>query len=235
MLEKLADIDSKVFLLGLFIVIFLVAWFLTIVWSKGKKVAESAKEKTPKKSMGFFSTIFVFLLIVIVLLMLSVIQFYTAFTSHQLVAIVECYPTREFGDGFFELVLTRVEDGKQQEPESFIIRGEDWSLGGNILEWPSFLNALGLKSMYRLTRLQGRFEKAEEEMTGSITAYALVDDEKSEFWETLYDIAVKTPLIKSAHQNFVAAHPFFGDYFEIYVTTTGYTLERFEGGQRNRE
>ncbi|MBN1482018.1 hypothetical protein EH223_06805 [candidate division KSB1 bacterium] len=230
MLEKLANVEPVVFFIALFVATFLVAWLLTLVWSKGKALAESTREKAPaKKSMGFLSTLFVFLIVVLVLLVLAVTRFYTAFTSHQLVAIVECYPTREYGGNAFELVLTRVVDGKHKASESYIIRGEDWSLGGDILEWQSFMNVVGLKSMYRLTRLQGRYDEAEEEMTENITAYALVDEEKSQFWETLYNLAVKTPIIKSAHQNFVATHPFFGDYFEVYVTPTGYTMERFEG------
>lgn len=232
MLEKLANAEPAVFFLALFVATFLVAWLLTLVWSKGKALAESAKEKAPtKKSMGFLTTLFIFLFVVIVLLVLAVARFYTSFTSHQLVAIVECYPSQEYSGEAFELVLTRVLDGEHQPSESFIIRGEDWTLGGDILEWQSFMNIIGLKSMYRLTRLQGRYDEADEEMTEKITAYALVEDEKSPFWETLYNIAVKTPIIKSAHQNFVATHPFFGDYFKVYVTPTGYTLERFKGNK----
>ena len=87
--------------------------------------------------------------------------------------------------------------------------------------------------MYRLTRLQGRYIESEDEMTQTVTAYPLVEEEKNEFWENLYSIAVKLPFIKSAHKNFVSTHPFFGDYFEVYVTPSGYTLERFEGNEGN--
>jgi len=234
-MDRLAHLDSKVFLIGLFIATFLLAWLLTAILSQSKKVAQIAKEKVKppnKRSLGFFSTLLLFLIVATVLLIFAVTRVYVSFSSHEKVAIVECYYRPDFGENAFEVVLTQIVNGKYKEPESYIIRGQDWSLGGDILEWQSFMNVLGLKSMYRLTRLQGRYEDADDEMSQGLTAYALVEEEKSEFWEKLYDFAVKLPIIKSAHKNFVAAHPFFGDYFEIYVTPTGYTLERFEGNYK---
>ncbi len=233
-MEKIASYSTELFLLVLFVATFVLAWLLSVVWRKGKSVAAAAKEKAKpsKRSLGFFSTVIVVLLFVTAALVLAVLRVYTAFSSHEMVAIVECYHSSHFGDNSFELVLTRVENGKYQTPESFIIKGQDWSLGGDILEWNSLMTMLGFKSMYRLTRLQGRYENADDEMSQSMTAYALVEEEKDDLWEKLYEIAVKSPIIKSAHKNFVAAHPFFGDYFEIYVTPTGYTLERFEGNAK---
>lgn len=234
-MEKIATMSSELFLIGLFVATFVIAWLLSFVLSKSKKVAETAKEKVKppsKKSLGLFSTLFILLIIATAVLVLAVTRVYIAFSSHEKVAIVECYHSPSFGDNAFELVLTRIENGKYQTPESFIIKGQDWSLGGDILEWQSFMNVLGLKSMYRLTRLQGRYDEAVDEMTQNLTAYPLVEEEIDEFWEKLYEIAVKSPIIKSAHKNFVAAHPFFGDYFEIYVTPSGYTMERFEGNYK---
>lgn len=233
-MEKIASYSTEVVLLVLFIATFVLAWLLSIVWRKGKSVVAAAKEKAKpaKRSLGFFSTLIVVLLFVTAALVLAVLRVYTAFSSHEKVAIVECYHNSHFGDNSFELVLTRIVNGKYQTPESFIIKGQDWSLGGDILEWNSIMTMLGFKSMYRLTRLQGRYDQAEDEMTETMTAYALVEEEKDDLWEKLYEIAVKSPIIKSAHKNFVAAHPFFGDYFEIYVTPTGYTLERFEGNAK---
>ncbi|MBN1465947.1 hypothetical protein JXA02_09310 [candidate division KSB1 bacterium] len=230
MLDKLANWDTWAILLGLFVVLYMLISLFSAAWSRSKKIIASGAEKRPaKKGMGLFSTLFILLLIVIVVLIFSVVRFYTSFTSHDLVAVVECYPTNGFGPKAFEVVLTPFVNKKQQTPQSFIVRGDDWSIGGDILEWQSYMNILGLKSMYRLTRLQGRYVDAEDEMTQKLTAYPLVEEEEDAFWEGLYNIAVKMPFIKSAHKNFVAAHPFFGDYFEVYVTPSGYTLERFEG------
>ena len=234
MAEKLAELDSWTILLGLFVVLFLITLLLTSAWTKSKPILTATAAKvSPKKSMRFFSTLIVFLFIIFAILVLAVTRFYTAFTSHELVAIVECYPLHGNGQGAFEVVLTPVVNKSHQEPQHYVIHGDDWSLGGDILEWQSYMNFLGLKSMYRLTRLQGRYDEAEEEMVEEIKAYSLVENEVSSFWENLYDIAVKMPFIKSAHKNFVASHPYFGDYFEVYVTPTGYTLERFEGNAGN--
>lgn len=233
-MEKLSSMSNELFLIGLFLATFVLAWLISAVLGKGKAVAAAAKEKAKptKKSLGFFSTLFIFLIIATALLVFAVTRVYISFSSHEKVAVVECYSRPDFGENAFELVLTRIENGKYKAPESYIIKGQDWSLGGDILEWQSFMTVIGLKSMYRLTRLQGRYDEAEDEMTQNMTAYALVEHEKDDYWEKLYEIAVKLPIIKSAHKNFVASHPFFGDYFEIYVTPTGYTMERFEGNYK---
>ncbi len=230
-MDKILSMNSEIVLIGLFVATFLIAWLLSAAISK-RKTAAQEKTKPTKRSFGFFSTLFVLLIITTAVLVLAVTRVYISFSSHEKVAIVECYHSPHFGDNAFELVLTRIENSTYQTPESYIIKGQDWSLGGDILEWQSFMNVLGLKSMYRLSRLQGRYINAEDEMTQNLTAYPLVEEEQDDYWEKLYNIAVKMPLIKSAHKNFVASHPFFGDYFEIYVTPSGYTMQRFEGNYK---
>ncbi len=227
MLEKLTNADEVYIYLALFIVVFIVSWLLSLLLSKGKKAVDATKV-TGRHAVSFTGALIFLLVIVIIFLLLSVNRMYTAFTSHQLIAMVECRPIYGQGSDAFELLLTPVVNGEPQEVQSYILKGEKWSVGGDILEWQSYMNFLGLRSMYRLTRVQGHYVHADDEMTRDITAYSLVEEEESDFWMTLYNIAVKAPFIKSAHQNFVSTYPYFGYTFQIYVTPSGFTLERFE-------
>ncbi len=227
MLEKLANADEVFIYLALFIVVFAISWLLSLVLSKTKEAAKKGKVSR-RHGIGFLGGLVILLVLIIVFLLLALNRIYISFTAHELVATVECRPAFGYGPDAFELILTPIVKGEPQEEQSFILKGEKWSVGGDILEWQSYMNLLGLRSMYRLTRVQGGYIHAEDEMTRDITAYYLVEDEESEFWMTLYDIAVKIPFIKSAHQNFVSTYPYFGDTFQIYVTPSGFTLERFE-------
>ncbi len=227
MLDQLLELGDVTILLVLFGVTFLIAWFLSAVYNRGKELKDKGRAAS-KRTMGCFTTLVLFLLLSLVFVVLAFQRAYSSFTRHQLVAVVQCYPTYGLSPHSFELRMTRMIDGKAAEEQSFILRGDQWSLGGDILEWHSLMNFIGLHSMYRLTRVQSRYIRAEDEIADELSAYALVPDEKSDVWETLYEWAPKLPIIKSAHQNFVVAYPSYGDTFEVYVTPTGYTLERFE-------
>lgn len=227
MLEKFANADLWIIYFILFVVVLAISWTLSFVFNKARAVKDSAKAGK-RRAMGFLSGLVTLLFVVIVLLLLAVARIYAAFTAHQHIATVECRRANSFGRDAFELSFRPIVKGTLQEEQLFILKGEKWSAGGDILEWHNYLTLLGLKSMYRLTRVQGNYIHAEDEMTKGMTVFPLVEEEQSEFWKTLSDIAVKTPLIKSAHQNFVSTYPYYGDTFHIYATPSGFTLERRE-------
>lgn len=226
MLDQLAEASDVVILLALFALTFVIAWFLSAAYSKSKDLREKGRV-TRKRTMGCFTTLVLVLLVGLVVTVLAFRRSYSSFTRQERVAEVKCYPTYGLSQDLFELRLIRYHHGRPGEAESYILRGEQWSLGGDILQWHSLMNFLGLHSMYRLTRVQGRYVRAEDEIVKDLSAYALVKEEQSEFWESLYDWAPRLPIIQSAHQNFVVAYPSFGDTFNVYVTNSGYTLERF--------
>ncbi len=225
--ESLSHLDEWLIYFGLFIILFFISWVMVSLFGQVKKVKESASTK--RRTMGFFSSLIVLLTLAVMLLLFAVTRIYTTFSSHEHVATVQCRPAYGFGGNAFEMLYTPITDGRPGEQESYILKGEKWSVGGDILEWQNYVTIIGLKSMYRLTRIQGLYAEAEDEMLNPITAFPLVKEEQSDFWKTLADIAVKTPFIKSVHQNFVSTFPYYGDTFYIYVTPSGFTLERFQG------
>jgi len=226
MLEKIVQAGELSIYLALFLFVLVITWMTSALFNKAKEAKESGAKG--KSGMGCVGGLIVVLALAVVLLIMSLTRTYTAFTSHEVVATVKCRAAFGFGRDAFELIYTPIVDGAPGEEQSFILKGEKWSLGGDILEWQSYMNFIGLKSMYRLTRLQGRYDHAEDEMTKEQTAFPLTEPEQSEFWRMLFDLAVKIPFIKSAHQNFVSTYPYFGDSFDIYATPSGFTLERLK-------
>ncbi|RLD13298.1 hypothetical protein DRI50_07450 [candidate division KSB1 bacterium] len=227
MLEKIIQAGELYIYLALFLFVLLITWMTSALFSKAK-ADQAAAGKSKGGRLSYLGGLLIVLVLAVVLLIMSLTRAYTAFTAHELIASVECRAAYGFGRDAFELIYTPMVDGRPGEEQSFILKGEQWSIGGDILEWQSYMNFIGLKSMYRLTRLQGRYVEAEDEMTKEVTAFPLVEPEQSEFWRMLYDLAVKIPFIKSAHQNFVSTYPYFGDSFAVYATPSGFTLERLE-------
>lgn len=228
-LKTLEHADSWLIYLLLLVLLFFIVWFFSLFGRKAETIQKDGVTYVKRKrTLGLFSSLFVLILLALLMMFLVLHRTFTVFSQHELVAIVECKPT--FGDSAksFELVYTSMVNDKSGTPMSYDINGEKWLLGGDILEWQSFMYTLGFKSMYRLTRIQGSWIAAEDERLHPVSAHALVEKERHEFWEKLYIIVTNIPLIKSVHQNYVSSYPFYGDTFHIYVTTTGYTLERFE-------
>jgi len=52
------------------------------------------------------------------------------------------------------------------------LRGQQWAVEGHILKWDDWLNLLGLQTMYKLTRVRGRYLRAEDEYRKKIHAGA---------------------------------------------------------------
>ena len=227
MQERLATADIWIIYSLLFVVVLAISWMVSSLFSKAQEIKESGKV-TKRRTMGAFTSFVLMLVVAVVVLVLAVSRMYVAFTAHDLIATVECRHAYGFGRDAFEVLFSPIVDGKAQPEQSFILKGDKWSVGGDILEWQSVMTFFGLKSMYRLVRVQGNYNKAEDDMSKGITAFPLVEDEQSEFWRTLSDIAVKMPFIRSAHQNYVSTFPYFGDTFHIYATPSGFTLERLE-------
>ncbi len=203
-------------------------WILFSLSGAAKKVASANEGKSRKKrpsKLGCLTFLFFLLAIFAFLSYSAYLRAFHVFTKEELVAIVECLPSsdRNFD---FELQLTPVIKQKQQSPLSFEIKGNQWAVGGDILKWQSFANLLGLHSMYRLTRVEGRFRKAVDQTTKSPSVYALTEEEESKFWQILYNIGDKLPLVSSVYGNTVYMDPSFTDSFEIYVTTSGLISKR---------
>lgn len=83
---------------------------------------------------------------------------------------------------------------------------------------------MGLRTMYKLTRVRGRYLRAEDEKKGPMTVYSLVPDEADPRWRWLYEYGPRLPLVKGVYGNAVYAFPAEGKTFYVYVTTSGFMI-----------
>lgn len=227
MFSKIATMST----VGVYLVLFAISlaggWILFSLSRAAQNISASRETNKQKETskLGCLTFLFFLLAIFAFLSYSAFLRAYHVFTKEELVAIVECLPSsdRSFD---FELQLTPVVNKKQQSPLNFGIKGEQWAVGGDILKWHSFANLLGLHSMYRLTRVEGRYRKAIDQKTKKPSVYPLTEEEESQFWKILYKFGDKLPLVSSVYGNTVYTDPSFTDPFKIYVTISGFSAKR---------
>jgi hypothetical protein len=158
------------------------------------------------------------------LFLTAFMQSYQSFTKKELVAIVHSIPLgRESGGMMMELKL--VKNGRIESAQEFMIKGDQWSIEGDILKWKDWLNFLGLHTMYNLSRVRGRYVDTQEEIQNTPTVYSLVDKEKDPVWRWLHKYGHKLPFITAVYGNTVFTYPSEEKTYEIYVTTSGFMLQ----------
>ena len=227
--DQILTMNSWLVYLLLFVITFIIASILMRLSHASQKLVEQVKNTSPKKSsrFGFLSAIFLLLLLSVTIFFSAFIRSYHAFTKKELVAIVKCYPPQS-KNANFDLTLITIVDGAKEDSMRFPIKGNQWALGGDILKWDDVVNFLGLHTMYRLTRLEGRYARAADQSEKPSTVYALGKEEQSPVWRMLYTIGHRLPFVTSVYGNTVFNYPAFGSYFKVYVTTSGFITERVE-------
>ncbi|MBI3088569.1 MAG: hypothetical protein HYY91_06795 [Candidatus Omnitrophica bacterium] len=125
----------------------------------------------------------------------------------------------------FTLTLTRLRQGTRQAPQTFELRGDQWSVSGGMVTWHPWLTALGLPSYHRLTRVSGRFSRAAQERLVAPTAFE-VDGEGDWLWAWWYRLDPYLPFVEAAYGS-AAFLPVDPDVIAtVSVTPSGYLIER---------
>jgi len=149
---------------------------------------------------------------------------FEAFSRSTLVAEVHC---RWFGQKQFALSLVPVRHGTRQPAQTFRLRGDQWTISGGIVKWHPWLTALGVPSYHKLTRVSGRFAKAAEEQAAPASAFEL-NGGVDWVWWWLYRLDPYLPFVEAAYGSAAFAYVEPTWAFEVYVTPSGYVIQRPE-------
>ena len=161
------------------------------------------------------------------LFLLAFIQSYTAFTHRKRVAVVQCAPAADPKDAMI-LKLVTVDSATAGRIGHYRLLGQQWAIEGHILKWDDWLNFIGLQTMYKLTRVRGRYLRSEDETSRPGTVYSFVTDEEDPHWHFLYEYGPRLPFVRAVYGNTVFTFPSQTKTFEIYVTTSGFMIEETE-------
>jgi hypothetical protein len=161
------------------------------------------------------------------LFLFAFIQSYTAFTHRELAAEVYCTPVSGEKDKM-TLWLVTFESPSLGSLSQYRLDGGQWAIEGHILKWDEWLNFLGLHTMYKLSRVRGRYLRAEEERGQPVTAYSLAMDEEDPRWRWLYKYGARLPFVSAVYGNTVFTFPSETKTYRIYTTTSGFMIEEGE-------
>lgn len=192
------------------------------------KLIGKEEKKLPGLSGSLRNLVSLLLLIAIGGMVLFLGFFFIAyhnFTFEEKVAIIEVEPK---GEQKSYLYLEELLDDTTSHRNEFVIKGDQWVIEGDILKWEDYVNFLGLHTRYRLNRVRGRYIKAEDEISNSPTVHSLIEDEENFLWNILYDIGHKLPFVSTVYGNAAYQMNNKPKKFEVFVTTTGFTLREVD-------
>lgn len=160
-----------------------------------------------------------------ILFLAAFIQSYQSFTKEELVAEVRCAPLQQDGAAAMHFELTPVVSNQRLPARTFLLNGDQWALEGDILKWDAWLNFAGIHTMYKLTRVRGRFVNYEDEINNRPSVYSLVEREDDPRWRWLYKYGHRLRFVDAVYGNTVYTYPSAESVFEVYVSTTGFMVK----------
>jgi len=110
-------------------------------------------------------------------------------------------------------------NGQPSLEKTYLVNGDEWMLQGDIIKFPNWLNIVGLHSSYKLTRLEGRFDKSELERNSTHTVIDLNGGDDN-FFTTVQEQAWVSPIVQGAYGNAVFLKADDRTY-DVFVSQTG--------------
>ncbi|MEK6680302.1 MAG: hypothetical protein AABY39_12875 [Nitrospirota bacterium] len=223
---RLAIISAIIIVVGFLIILLL---FINCILAR----------RGERGGIGIAQKIFVFLISLLfittgssMLMAAMYLQAYRAFTHKEMVGIIDARKTKGLDYDIF-LRFTPVEKGIKAEEKIYKIKGDQWSIGGDILKFEDWVNFIGIHTGYKTTRIHGRYLKAEDENIKQHTAYD-INGGTDAIWLYLYENSSSFPFVKAVYGNSVYTFPSDKDVYGIYVTTSGYSIEKIEEKKGDR-
>jgi hypothetical protein len=208
-----------------------VALGLWPVWWMLKRAgrAVASRPQAPVRGASYVAALVVGLVLLgagfAALSLLTLLQGWSAFTRKTHVAEVQAI---ELGPHKLRVYLVPIEgDGARGATEVYDLDGDQWQLGGDVLRFRPFLTALGVEPVFRLSRVEGRWNAAADANAHKGSAF----DRKppSVAWLGLYRGVDKAPmkwLVEGAHGQAVSQLPDRRAVYDVYVTPNGYVVDK---------
>jgi len=191
---------------GLFSLYFLVSFF--------RQVKKIRPIKSVKKFIGLalFSSMSLSLSFLLIGL-----QGYKALTEESLIAKVSIIP--KAGQNFVAIV--QLNNGQEK---MFNLSGDQVMFEANVIKWKPWSNILGLKTVYRLDRIKGRYSDIADERSKPRTLYELVEEENINIAEWREQYQYLSLLLDVEHGSASYASTKQMNDFELMITTNGLLL-----------
>ncbi len=102
--------------------------------------------------------------------------------------------------------------GHASDPKTYIIGGDEWVLQGSIIEFPSWLNLLGLHAGYKLTRLFGEYNDGRQD-----SKPYFLNGGDDDFFKAARDKTLPVPMAQGYYGSAVIV-PANGHTYDVYAS-----------------
>jgi hypothetical protein len=158
--------------------------------------------------------------------LLLTLRGYHAFTKRTHVAEVQCI---ELAPSRLRVYYVPIDpDGARGATETYDLDGDEWTVGGDVLRFRPYLTILGVSTLYKVTRVEGRWSRAGDANAHKATAFDIGGGESSS-WLALYRDGTRGPLkyvVAGAHGGAVSQLPDRRAVYDLYVTDDGYIVDK---------
>ncbi len=110
----------------------------------------------------------------------------------------------------------------------YFIKGDKWTVEGNIIRFHPALNLLGFRPVYELTRIQGGYFSIDDELKKERTVYSMVDRTSENWWEWMYKSAETMPFVDLVYGSAVSNRGDESSQYIITVSPSGLSLEKVD-------
>lgn len=208
------------FLIDTALVILLVIFVVFIYFTLHRLLDWIRKEKKYKEE-GCFGCLLKFLLLVILvaggihfLAFSAYIQTFHSFVDDQLIGVIKCeedtYQARKLN---IELTLNHNHKTIRTE-----LLGDLWQIKGEILTFRSFISFFGIKPMYRINYLTGKYANQSTNPIVANNTYYFIYYENSANWKWFYNLGSNFPAIKRITEVSISKAPYSGHKYNLAVT-----------------
>jgi hypothetical protein len=198
-MERLADLDPRVVIVGIALLGILLAFPFLLA-----SIRRIRRLKLVRGTLFFLIGTVVLLVAALFGLVTANLFTYARLTHEQEAARVT---TRQLGERQFAVTV----QPPNRPARHYNLRGDEWQIDARVLKWRAAGNLLGFDTVYRLERLSGRYGDVASERSAPRTVHELAEDPGLDFWaiarryhrymplaDALYGSAAYVPMAEGA-------------------------------------
>ncbi len=141
------------------------------------------------------------------------------------VAEIQCI---ELGPGKLRVFYVPVDkEGRRGATETYDVAGDQWTVGGDLVRFRSLLGHLGVDTVYQVTRVEGRWLRADDANGHKVTAFDRGSTGSG--WLALYQHGTRGPLgwlVQGVNGGAVSQMPDRRALYNLYVSNDGFVVDK---------
>jgi len=123
------------------------------------------------------------------------------------------------------LEFTPIDGDRKSAKQTFFLNGDQWRVEGHILRWSDWVRFTGLRTCYRLTRIDGRFSSLNDARERKPTVIGL-GEQNDGFWHWMHRQGYNLPGVESVWGGGAFTEADGNAVFQVWVTPGGYMIKR---------